>query len=621
MDIGRCSIQLRGHVATLSQRLTRHRFRRPCGRVFTMVMFVSCSVIFEASCTQPAKEQALDNVHAGALFEAPKEGFVVDLAKSEEISSKMVKQFNSSVLEGLRTLNADQVGAALQDTFVGQWPRPQDERVHEATKLQVYRLKNAKALGSIDKSEFLSRLRALFAELSGVERAGYHVYQSYALIGQPSQVLQKAHFNLAGVMREDSARFELKADLVVRFSDRTPRAKIVAIGVEKWERSVSFLDRFSDESASTGFQMIESEINHQNWQSAIDERSVITVGGLSIIDFNHDDYWDVLVPRNGVGTFLYLNDGEGGFTLRTIKGLSEAENTGKVLLWADLDADGKDEFINTRVFQSTQKTKSQMNAAFGYFSVSRFAAKRKPNHLQFILPSGIQKPQYEGIVPCDVNHDQKVDLLFLGYKHQDSKPEQNYTQAEDGLRNLLFINHGDGFREEGRERGFVHTQYSFVAACFDFDNDGDDDLFIGNDYGSNRYLSNDGKGYFTEDTTHPFHKGASFSMGVSIADAHNVGQNMMSVANMYSHAGNRIVTLAQELKEERQQSLLRMAQGNALYVQQADGTWLDQGKRFALEDAGWAWGNIFFDVDNDTDKDLIVVNGYTSHSDPKAPDY
>ena len=588
----------------------------------TRLCALGCLFTVLIACEKPEPVKEEPSASNPSSFEVPRGGYVLDLPKSEEISSAMVKRFKESVLAGFRDLQMAPIENALAQKFSGTWPQADDETTSRSNRLSVSRLRPSGSLESLQKEAFTKRLQALFDTMSGVERAGYHVYQSYAMEGSDTQVVQKAHFNLAGLLRSTNERFEVKADLYVRFSDRSPRAQIVALAVEKWERTVTSLERFVDASASAGFRLIDSTINLKNWQAAIDERTVITVGGLSVVDVNHDGYWDVLVPRYGVYTLLYLNDGIGGFTVRSIEGLSEAENTGKFLLWGDFNQDKKDEVVNTRVFSSVSKNKKRTVGELGFFRIKDLQATRVRGALQFEMPTQMVKPQYEGIVPCDVNNDQQIDLLFLGYKHQNSKPENNYTQAEDGVRNLLFINKGkDGFREEGRARGLVRTQYSFIAKCFDFDGDGDNDLFIGNDYGSNRYLTNDGTGHFVEDNDHPFHKGASFSMGVSLADVHNTGQLMMSVANMYSHAGNRIVTLASDLSQERQQSLLRMAQGNALYVQQADGTWTDQGKQFGVEDAGWAWGNIFFDVDNDRDKDLIVVNGYTSHSDPTAPDY
>ena len=37
-----------------------------------------------------------------------------------------------------------------------------------------------------------------------------------------------------------------------------------------------------------------------------------------------------------------------------------------------------------------------------------------------------------------------------------------------------------------------------------------------------------------------------------------------------------------------------------------------------LHNAQWAWGNVFFDYDNDGDRDVHVVNGMASNHDPRA---
>ena len=199
--------------------------------------------------------------------------------------------------------------------------------------------------------------------------------------------------------------------------------------------------------------------------------------------------------------------------------------------------------------------------------------------------------------------------------------QTNFVKGTDGARNLLFLNHGDfKFSEEGRQRGLKDTSYSFVAECHDFDRDGDVDLFVGNDYGQNNLYQNDGKAYFHDDVTHPFHRGRGFSMGISMADFDNTGHYAVSLSNMYSHAGNRIVPLADNLSDEMRQILEGYAAGNSLF-EQKDGSWQETAVRRQVEYAQWAWGNVFFDFDNDRDQDLYVVNGFTSHEDPKAPDF
>ena len=91
---------------------------------------------------------------------------------------------------------------------------------------------------------------------------------------------------------------------------------------------------------------------------------------------------------------------------------------------------------------------------------------------------------------------------------------------------------------------------------------------------------------------------------------------------MYSHAGNRIVPLTRnEFETAAHQEILRLAAGNALYTQDSSGRFSDDAQALGLAEAGWAWGQAVFDVENDGDWDVYVVNGNTSHQDARAPDY
>jgi hypothetical protein len=66
-----------------------------------------------------------------------------------------------------------------------------------------------------------------------------------------------------------------------------------------------------------------------------------------------------------------------------------------------------------------------------------------------------------------------------------------------------------------------------------------------------------------------------------------------------------------------------LAAGNQLFVRKTDGGdgWEDQARLLDVNVAGWAWGCLFYDLDNDGDKEIFVTNGNTSFRDPDAPDY
>ncbi len=109
-------------------------------------------------------------------------------------------------------------------------------------------------------------------------------------------------------------------------------------------------------------------------------------------------------------------------------------------------------------------------------------------------------------------------------------------------------------------------------------------------------------------------------MGLTIGDWNNTGKWSVYVSNMYSHAGNRVVRLSESVSEKTRALLNVAALGNQLFTMKS-GAWRDEGLPLGVNEAGWAWACLFYDLDNDGDKEIFVANGNTSHRDPDAPDF
>ena len=189
---------------------------------------------------------------------------------------------------------------------------------------------------------------------------------------------------------------------------------------------------------------------------------------------------------------------------------------------------------------------------------------------------------------------------------------------------MLFINHGElRFTEESDVRGVTGTRYTYVAQFFDFDADGDVDLFEGNDYGPNVVWDNQGDGTFRGLPNHALARAPNYTMGLSIGDWDNTGEWGLYVSNMYSHAGNRVVRVSQQsMGDDMYAQIKLLAEGNELFIPTSEtGQLQELAQPLGVNDGGWAWGCLFYDLDNDGDKEIFVANGNTSFADREAPDY
>ncbi|MCA9755578.1 MAG: VCBS repeat-containing protein [Candidatus Eisenbacteria bacterium] len=166
------------------------------------------------------------------------------------------------------------------------------------------------------------------------------------------------------------------------------------------------------------------------------------------------------------------------------------------------------------------------------------------------------------VVWADLDSDADLDLIVGNY----------FNQA-----NPIYWNQGDGTFALGPNVG---AGSSFAVAAFDFDNDGDLDVAVGNGSNQQNWLfENDGTGVFSQRNEF----GLRSTVALAAADFDLDGDLDLAIGN----------------------GILGANQPNALFVNQGDGTFVEEAQFGEMQSCTLAWG----DCDGDGDPDLAVGNG------------
>lgn len=274
--------------------------------------------------------------------------------------------------------------------------------------------------------------------------------------------------------------------------------------------------------------------------------------GISIIDFDQDGWEDLYFTRLDGANLLYRNEGNGTFTeIAAAAGIAYAGASGTAV-WGDLDNDNWPDLV---LANRREPSRIYRNNGDGTFT-------------DITAGSGVVvNAQVMSVSLADVDSDGHLDLYF----------------ANLGEQNAFYLNNGDGtFADYTYASGALDEGIAMGTVFFDYDRDGDPDLYLTHDANQPNILyQNVGGGHFVDVSRASGLDLAAQGMGVDVADIDGDGWLDVYVTNLYE---------------------------NILFRNRGDGTFENIAARAGVTDRGMGWGTLFLDYDNDSRPDLYVAN-------------
>jgi len=330
-------------------------------------------------------------------------------------------------------------------------------------------------------------------------------------------------------------------------------------------------------------------------------------------DYNNDCYPDLFIANYDTdeANILYKNNGDGTFTETStaLFGADKASST--VGTWGDYDNDGDlDLFVANNIGTGNFLYRNENGTSFtriyndpivndlGYahgatwvdydndgfldmFTAEYFATRF--NNLYHNNGDGT----FTKNTTATVTLDAASSIAGIWGDYDNDGDQDLFVANTNNENNLLYRNEGNGDFVKITTGAIVNNGGQSVGASWgDFDNDNDLDLFVSNSGNQNNFLyENNGDGTFTSITTGTIVNDGGHSHGSSWADVNNDGFLDLFVSNDQNSV-------------------------NFLYMNNGDGTFAKVDHRLSLFTTGGgnSFGSAFADFDNDGDLDLFIAN-------------
>jgi len=273
--------------------------------------------------------------------------------------------------------------------------------------------------------------------------------------------------------------------------------------------------------------------------------------GLYINDFNNDHLEDILITFTGKSPQLYENvDGRSFKEVTQQVGLV-FEGKARTAIWVDVNNDGwNDVYIAGKedpdmLFINRGGEFEDVTEDYGIYKVSNTFS----------------------VNIAEINQDEYLDIYLSNFLEQ----------------NIVLENIGTGlFKDKVNYHQLWDQGYSMASIFFDYDNDGDDDLYLVHDADQPNILyQKQSDGSYLDVSSDSGADIAANGMGVDIADVNNDGCLDLYITNLDE---------------------------NKLLLNDCNGRFIDISESAGVNDKGMGWGTTFIDYNNDGWVDILACN-------------
>jgi len=464
------------------------------------------------------------------------------------------------------------------------------------------------------RDQFIQNLANWLKPAVSVETAEFEIFSIEPINDTPFSVRVQVRYDIVSTLANEKREERVGTWNMewLRDASQTWRA-------QRWHFTLETLCRvqgpaFKDVTPRSfgAIDSFHSQLSHgaDYWRTILDGAVGVDVygnHGIAAGDFDGDGFDDLYICQPaGLPNRLYRNRGDGTFEDVTERaGVGVLDSTSCALFADFLNRSRQDLLVvcgtGPLLF---------LNDGDGTFSLKRDAFKFSRT------PQG----SFTHAAIADYDNDGRLDIYFCLYMYYLGLEQYNYPipyyDARNGPPNCLLHNQGDGTFIETTEASGLNlnnNRYSFACAWGDSNGNGLPDLFVANDFGSSQLYRNKGDGAFHDVSKEAHIESVGAGMGCCWADFNNDGHLDIYVPSMWEAAGQRVSGQPQfhrdappSIREQYQ----RHARGNALYRNLGDGVFENVGNAASVEMGRWSWSSDFWDWDHDGYSDLYVTNGY-----------
>jgi hypothetical protein len=407
----------------------------------------------------------------------------------------------------------------------------------------------------------------------------------------------------------------------------------------------------SNKKAPPLFESLPTSATNISFTNKLEKHKLLSIlyylyyyngGGVATGDINSDGLPDIYFTANNKGgNKLYLNKGNFQFEdITAAAGVAGTADWCTGVTMADVNGDG---FLD--IYVSTVSQKYGLKGHNELF-INKGTSPSPPGggEARGEVTFSEESERYGLDVSCfttqsaffDYDRDGDLDCYILNQSHHphanivDTSNRREYdTLSGDRLYRNDISTIGK-FTDVSAKAGIYQSNlgYGLGLAIADINNDGWDDIYIGNDFHENDYyyvnqgtspsLKGEGRGEvtFKEEGAKHFRHYSRFSMGNDIADYNNDGQLDIVTVDMLPPDEKTVKTYGsdenpdiykvkleiQGYQKQYSKNCLQRNNGNGVSFSE---TALQSGV-FATD---WSWAPLFADFDNDGNKDLFISSG------------